>query len=352
MKLRLKDLDLIVKNELSLPTVTEAFKAEVRRVFGPSILIEGREINEVSRDVNDHVEIMRRQDKELPRFSQTILQSLVTHSHPEVRRAVANLAQTSVAQKLMFDRDANVRNAVAHRLNTSQLSEMIRRFPKDDELGVFYVEKVLNEAAPKKKDREYLEFSDEWYKSKAYNLIQDYGHNHVNSGWVAPAVRAYCNGQSSFGLHIDPQKLFDCVVELLDEYSEKHQKITVPVGLKSKQVSFKPQDPYHVVNEGKARLIRENVLVEFRDQYSVVDDLLDVSDLSTLSENILTTIKIPVVCATPGNRPINEVDERNLDKFINAYNTRFKIQDIPLKLEWTPSIHQDGIVGFLLKGRF
>lgn len=352
MKLRLKDLDLIVKNELLLPTVTEAFKAEVRRVFGPSILIEGRSINEVSRDVNDQVDVIVRQGREVPRFNQEILQSLVTHTHPEVRRTVAGLGQSGITQKLMYDRDPHVRRTIASRVNTNQLSEMVRKFPKDDELGVIYVERVLNEAAPKKKEREYADFSDEWYKAKAYNLIQDYGHNHVNSGWIAPAVRAFCHGESSFGMHIDPQKLFNAVVELVDDYSEQHKKITVPVNMKAKTVNFDAQDSYHVVNEGKATIIRENVIPQFRTQYSVVDDILDVSDLTSLSENILTTIKVPMVCCTRGNRPINEVDERNLDKFVSAYNTRFKIQDIPLKLEWTTSVDRDGVAGFLLRGKF
>ena len=352
MKLRLKDLDLIVKNELSLPSVTEAFKAEVRKVFGPSIVVEGRGINEISKDVNNIVEVMIKQGREVPVFDHNVLRSLVTHSHPEVRRTVANLGQQGSLQKLMFDKDQYVRLSVGKRVSTTQLSEMVRKFPKDDELGVLYVQKVLNEAAPKKKEKTYADLSDEWYKSKAYNIVIDYGRNHVDTGWIWPAVRAFCNHQSSFNIHLDPEKLGEAIVEVLTDFNKDKPALTFNQS-RAKNVNFDPQPALHTMNESAAP-IRHDIIREFTRIYKVVDDVLDISELNCLSESydILSTIKVPVVCATPGKRPVNEVDERNLDKFVSAFNTKFEIQSIPLKIDWAPSIDQNGVVGFFLKGKF
>lgn len=237
MRLKLNDLEHLVKDALDNERLAESLRLEVSRVLGPSVITTGV-IEEVAAEANDRIDVLMRTGRgNTLAFKTSMFVKLLEHPSAEVRKLAVRALPERFLVRLSRDPNPSVRAAVAHKVPIDTVREMLKRFTGDDELRTIYRQRRLTEvgaALPKELephlhmyDAEPLgdavkqdpgpELSDAWYESRADQFIQDYG-TVIEDSWEERAARQYCMSvKATSGVDVDEEKLLKTIKDKLEE---------------------------------------------------------------------------------------------------------------------------------------
>jgi hypothetical protein len=273
----------------------------------------------------------------------------------------------------MKDSDPSVRSAVAKRLSYNLVLEMSRRFPADDNISNILLSKRLEEsgiATPKIDDEEFdiygqglmsdmtdvddVELTDAWYDSQASKIVNFYGGN-IEGQWEEIAVKRHCDSMHSMGVEVDQNKLLDAVFEILnsreDELVKESSLSKTAKKLRLEESFFMP-----VISENEdvvKKLISSGYttgeyIKKFEEAFSVKYAMMENPAYRAISEGS-EKVMHPVSAVMPGSSARN-VDERAVDTYVTAWNTRQQIKgSSPCKLAWSPDPEVINMVNFHLE---
>lgn len=370
MRLRLEELQRVVKRALDEERAVEALRTEVSRVLGPAVIAEGR-AEQVAEAANSWIDVLERTGRASHlSFKPSVMSRFLDHTHPEVRKFAARVVPEKFLGKLVNDRDHAVRATVARRLPLKAVSEMLKKFPKDDELRVIHRQKRIEEAGiaqPKTEpiakdpveDKERLgdavkqdegtELSEAWYREKALRFMMDYGTN-IEDNWEELLARRYARSiKMTSGVEIDESKLLKAIKEVLKEREDRALERSA---LKETLAWLKGQEERELLQEAAMPVISEEVdevreLVEGNltptTYLSQATQLFRVQEATIpagirkyrLGERNAKQASAPVIGYLPHRRGFRAIDERALDAYCKHWNDRQELQGEPLKLEWS-----------------
>lgn len=241
MRLRLDRLQNVVKQVTLEERAMNDFKNEINRVLGASVITEGK-IESVAAAANDRIDVLERIGRSgRLAFKPSVMVRWLSHSNPEVRKLATRVVPTKFLTRVVNDTSDVVRAAAARRLPIGSVSEMLKRFPNDDQVRVIYKERRLAEGGLPQPtvDKEHLdlngdgrlgdsakqdsgsELSELWYREKASKFMADYGGNIENS-WEELAVRRYCSSvRATSGIEIDESRLLKAIKKLIEEREDR-----------------------------------------------------------------------------------------------------------------------------------
>ena len=157
MHLKLSDLQQVVKETLQEKKQNDAFCNEIKRVFGPSVVVEDN-LKSLVETANEHLDVLEYKGHlDTVHFSDKVALGMVNHKSAEVRKFVARILPESVVSSLLLDRNASVRIAAAKKSSAKMIKEALRKFPNDVALNDLFEEKKKDkvsalEAAASSKD--------------------------------------------------------------------------------------------------------------------------------------------------------------------------------------------------------
>lgn len=382
MRLRLEELQRVVKRAVDEERAAEALRTEVNRVLGPAVIAEGR-VEMVAEMANDRIDVLERTGRASRlAFKPSVMVRWLDHTSPEVRKFAARVVPEKFLARMTGDKDNAVRATVARRLSVGAVSEMLKKFPRDDELRVIYRQKKLAEAGIKQPTEEPLghdpvedaerlgdsvkqdegaELSEQWYRDRALKFMMDYGGN-IEDTWEEVTARRYCASlKATSGIELDEAKLLKAIKQLIKEREDRALERSA---LKETLAWLKGQEERELLTETAAMpVISEETdpvreLVEgnltpstfideatrlFRVQSSTVPAGIRKH---RLGERNARQEQVPVVGYLPHGRDFRAIDERALDAFCKHWNDRQQLQGEPLKLEWSNHPDQVGKVSF------
>lgn len=380
MRLKLEELARIVERTLNEERATEALRAEVVRVLGPSVVAEGK-AERLAEAANERIDVLEMTGRSgRLDFKPAVMVKFMNHSSPQLRKLAARVVPDRFVDRLANDRDHSVRAAVARRLSVGAVREMLRRFPNDDTVRVIYKQKKLAEAGlpqPKVQDEPFdmhgeerlgdavkqdpgPELSEQWYRDKALRFMQDYGRN-IEYAWEELATRRYVSSvKATSGVEIDESKLLKAIKELI---KEREDHALERDALKETLVWLKGQEERERLSEAAMPII-EDVIDPVRDMVEgsltpatfveQANKLFKVREATLppgirkhrLGEAGRRGETIPVVGYLPHTSGFREIDERALDMYCEAWNSRQALHGEPLRLEWSTHPDQVGKVSF------
>lgn len=245
MRLKLKNLRQVVDGVLGEEKSLDVLRSEVRRVLGP-IMDTDVGLKELAEAVNYRLDVMDRTGRDYA-FNPKIIANFMNHNDSSVRKLAARTLPEQFLKQLTSDKSPAVRAAVARRLPTPIVKEMMSSFPNDEELRLIYSRRVnvpkrrnLTEEVEEEFDiygeeamgddsKTYVvELSDLWYRTKASELLRDYRFDDmIDMNWEERAVSAFCEHlKATSGVEIDKKKLFDTIQELVKEKEERILAVT------------------------------------------------------------------------------------------------------------------------------
>lgn len=337
MHLKLSDLQQVVKETLQEKKQNDAFCNEIKRVFGPSVVVEDN-LKSLVETANEHLDVLEYKGHlDTVHFSDKVALGMVNHKSAEVRKFVARILPESVVSSLLLDRNASVRIAAAKKSSAKMIKEALRKFPNDVALNDLFEEKKKDkvsalEAAAVSKDEDML--SEEWYDGVARKLIQDYGRT-LDTTWKTSAVKQFCSSaRATTRLPVDSAKLMKKMNDLISSYETNRAKeLGINESLQRLIVeSENDQDP---VDD----LIGENLSPkEFIDRCNNVFNVryatLPPGIMKYKIQEGMSLNKIPVSCMLPHNSSPRRIDEIALDTFVDHWNDKQKMMGEPFKLRW------------------
>jgi len=379
MRLKLDDLQKVVKKTMDEDRAASTLKTEIARVFGNAVMTEGK-IESVVASANDWLDVLDRTGRSgRLSFEPSVTTAFLNHSHPEIRKFAARVCPEKFLVQMVNDRSPEIRAAVAHRVPLNAIREMIKRFPKDDQLrSIFRVKKNLLESGVAKPEErpigfdptesdpsdggtnaygdairtqdDGLDLSEAWYKQQAMKMLHDYGRN-IESAWQELAVARFCrSAKATSCMEIDEKKLLKNIKDLIEEKEE----------LTMERESLKETLAYLERQEANENL-REGFLPKITEELDPVQELMrenltgeqfcaKASQLFRVQQAILpmslrkyriaerTTKQTPVPCIglLPHKFGFRAVDERALDKFCESWSARQQIEGEPIVCRWSP----------------
>jgi hypothetical protein len=382
MRLNLSSLQKVVEKTIVEERATEAFKAELSRVFGPTVITEGQ-LNVVAASANDWLDVLDRTGRSgRLEFRPTVTAAFLDHNDPEVRRFAVRVCPEQYLARMTSDKNPAVRHAVAGRMTLNAIREMIKRFPKDDQLrSIFRQKKALHEAGVKQPSVEPMghdpvdgaermgdvtrtqlgpELSEGWYEQHAMRLMHDYGQN-IEYAWEELAVRRFCSSmKATNGVEIDEAKLLKSVKKLIEDKEDRAMERSA---LKETLEWLDSQVEAEDLNEGllpeyveevdpvqtlvEAGLTNEQFVEEASKLFKIQQSLLPLGIRKhRLGEGNARQMLVPCIGTLPAKGGFRAVDERALDMFCEAWSKRQAIQGEPLRLEWVNHPTDINKVGF------
>jgi len=378
MRLNLTELQRVVERTIDEERAVDALKGEIRRVLGPVVITEGR-LEHVVAEANDRLDVLHRtgRDGQLD-FLSNITTTFIDHKHPEVRRFAARIIPERFLPKMVTDKDAAVRAAVAMRVPMPAVREMMKRFKHDDQLRAIYRQRkqALHEAgiSPPKAEplghdpvdgaermgdvartAEGPELSDAWYDEQARLFIHDYARAEANDqharlldrGWASLVVRRFCaSTKATAHVEIDAEKLLKHVNDLMEEKDDRTlerdaMKETLAwLGAQDINESALPEfheiiDPVRALLE--ANLSQEQYVAEALKLFNVKRSELPKGIRKyCLGEANLRVTLVPCLGSLPHQHGFRAVDERALDKFCESWNDGQALVGEPFVLNWGP----------------
>lgn len=370
MRLRLEELQKVVKRALDEERAVEALRAEVNRVLGPAVIAEGK-VEQVAEAANNRIDVLERTGRASRlSFKPSVMSRFLDHTHPEVRKFAARVVPEKFLGRMVNDNNHAVRAAVARRLPLRAVSEMLKKFPKDDEVRVIYRQKRIAEAGIKQptvepiakdpvEDKERLgdsvkqdegsELSELWYREKALRFLSDYGTN-IEDNWEELLARRYAASvKATAGVEIDESKLLKAIKEVLKEREDRALERTA---LKETVAWLRSQEERELLQEAAMPVISEDV-DEVREllegnltpttYLSQASQLFRIQEATIpagirkhrLGERNARQASAPVIGYLPHRGAFRAVDERALDQYCKHWNDRQELQGEPLKLEWS-----------------
>lgn len=220
-------LETIKKNVVAL-------KNETTRVLGP-IVDTNCKLLTLAENINDRLTVLQRTGRTEMHvgFKPSVVLPFMSHKSDEVRAMASQLVPQRFVSQLKNDPSAKVRTIVANRSSSDVVREMMRRFPKDEELRLIYKAKStkqrLSEATEDERIEDLIddvadhELTQEWYDSTAAKLIELYGKSTVTDVWIHSAINNLVNHtKATSGVELDAERLLDSVEELLSQKEKKH----------------------------------------------------------------------------------------------------------------------------------
>lgn len=382
MDLKHRELKRIAQAALNEKRVLTALRQEVKRVFGTSIVVEGR-IEQLARRVNERLEVLSQTGREVPSFKTSLMARLANHGEQDVRQMAARVLPERFARKLMFDGSPAVRIQVAKRLPDEQLDEMVKRFPGDDLLKTYRRERELNEEydassyfgrlgkADGVKISASPELTDQWYADQARRMVKEYGEypsrmpRMLERSWHPLAVKRYCASvKATSGVEIDETKLrgaIDDVLSELDDMYVSNEPLKEMIERLKEQV-----DREELLSEAVMPVLEEKVT-------DPVENLLEIdagiAEYVTMAESVFgikkTTLpsairkhclqesggritEVPVLGTLPHGGAFREVDEKALDRYVRCWNEVQSMNGEPLMLNWNVNPRSVDSIGFEL----
>jgi hypothetical protein len=372
MSLKLNELQKVVKNVVKKEKNIDILRSEIVRTLGPTILVS-RGLERMAESANERLDILEAMDRPFEKIRPALLLKFVDSDSPEVRKLVARLIPESFLKVFMKDSDAGVRAATARRLSSQFVSEMVRRFPYDDTLRDIAKNKRLLEAGvpdPEIDDEEfdmygmepigeffgyeYPDLSDAWYDTMALKILNMYGRN-IEEQWEEATVHRYVDSVASMGVDVDRQKLLDAVNDLLEKRADA---VLEENSLSSfaKKLRLEDTTAMPVISESvdpakqmiTAGYTTSEYIKNFENLFLVRHATVVNPAYKTLREGN-ERVTHPISARIPGSS-FRNVDERALDTYVNAWNTRESILNKPhYRLQWSPDPENISMVNFYLE---
>lgn len=382
MRLKLDELQKLVKRTLDEGKAADAFKAEIGRVLGPVVVIEGK-LSEVAASANDRLDVLEHTGRTgTVTFESSVATGYLDHTDPEVRKLAARVVPEKYLGRVARDRNPEVRAAVAARLQLPQVREMMKLFPHDDQLRVIFKrKKALVEAGLPKPETKPLgidpvagkermgdvartqpgpELGKNWYHEHAMRFMRDYGQN-IEYAWEELAVHRFCaSTKATSGVEIDESTLLKAVKDIIKEKEDRAMKHDA---LKETLSWLQGQDDQETLAEGiipdmqepedavtslvQGRLTGEQYLEAASRLFKVQEGMLPLGIRKyRLGEGNARQTMIPVIAMLPHRHGFRAIDERALDTFCEHWTKRQALQGEPLRLEWTNHPSDMNKVGF------
>lgn len=373
MGLKLKELQKVVKSVIKEEKNAEHLREEVLKVLGPTILTSCG-LERMAESANERIDILEATGREVGQIRPSLLLKFVDSDSVEVRKLVARLIPESFLKMLSTDSDPAVRAVVATRSSSGLVHEMVRKFPYDDTLRAIGRSRRLFEAGlptPEVQDEEFDMYgdmplsdatddtqhpglTDTWYKTLALKIVNMYGRN-VEEQWEEDTVHRYVDSMKSMGTDIDRNKLMDAVYDFLDQ---RNERVMAESSLKSIAQRLRNEDMVvmPVISEAadpakdliSSGYTTGEYIEKFEEAFSVKYATSENPAYRTLAEGA-KDVSHPASAMMPGSMSRN-VDERAVDAYVNAWNTRESIRgSAPYRLNWTHDPEVVNMVNFHLE---
>lgn len=361
----------IVQQVLAEERLTEQLRKEIKRVLGVSVIIDG-DLKQIASAASLHIETLERTGRTLKEnFNTSLLMKFASNNDANVRAFVARVAPQKILSKLVFDKNNSVRSVVAKRVSLNAVSEMLKRYPNDDQLQLIRKEKRLAEggiAQPKTnsdpftmyaderlgdavKQWEGEELSDVWYRQKAIEFMQDYGRN-LEDSWEEIVVKRYVSSvRATSGVQIDYEKLLDAIKDLLEEREERVEERSA---LKESISYLRKSSMNESFDETKESVLS---LLETKNSYSFQDNFESLfrvkytrpaNDIRKhlMNEGVSDVSSVPNSARLPHGDSIRLRDEKALDEYCRLWNNTHKLKGDYLSLDWNLNPNVDGAITF------
>lgn len=338
MRLKITDLQRVVKEAVQEKKAEAEFCNEIKTAFGATVIISD-ELETLAEQANYRLDVLERTGrKEYIKFSADVAARMAEHKNPVVRKLVARVLPASMIGKLVFDKDDSVRFAALSKSSASVVREATRKYPGDYEIKGLYESKILLEredsalksAAKSPPGEDFM--SDGWYERTARKLVQDYGRT-LDTGWVPNAVNQVCMSMRSVNrFNVDPYKLLKTVVEVISDSEEER--------LERLELNENVDLNLEASDENKdlvAELVKSKL--SSAEYIKKADSVFHVK----LSMN---ESRLPASAVLPYGSSPRFIDERALDTYVRHWNTRLSLNGKPYSLSWTPSISQADRIQF------
>jgi hypothetical protein len=348
MRLKLSDLQRVVKQTLQEKKHVDAFCDEIKKTFGPSVIVRD-DLKSLVETANERLDVIEYQGRlNTVKFPRLLALGMANHESAEVRKFVARVLPENAAVSMLFDSDESVRLAAAKKAPLKMVKKASQAFPKDIGLKDIVEHRTLFEAAgavsaleasAKHADEDML--SDAWYEDVARKLIQDYGRT-LDTTWKTPAVKQYCSSvRATTRLPVDAGKLMEKMDEILKSFDDARSK---DLGLKE---SIDHRGSFVMVEdfEDPVDLLLDESLSpqEYLNKCDVIFGIkyasLPPAIMKYKINEGLSINKIPVSCKLPHLNAPRRIDEIALDTFVKNWNDKQRMAGEPFKLNW--DLHPD-----------
>jgi hypothetical protein len=382
MRLKLDELQKVVKKTIDEEKAADALKAEIGRVLGPTVVTAGRLI-EVVAAANDWLDVLDRTGRSSRlQFKPSVTASFLDYRDPEVRKFAARVCPEKFLPKMTSDRSPEVRAAVAARLSLPAVREMMKHFPQDDQLRtIFRQKKRLIEAGVAKPEVEPMghdpvagkerlgdtvkqpkgpDLSENWYHQHAMRFLHDYGRN-IEYAWEELAVKRFCSAtKATSGVEIDEAKLLKSIKELI---KEKEDNAMERNSLKETLAWLEAQEEKQDLQEGalpdlsedadpvldllQGGLTSEQYCEQANKLFRIQESMLPLGIRKyRLGEGNAKQTLVPCIGMLPHKFGFRSIDERALDSFCEHWTKRQQMMGEPLRLEWTNHPSDVNKIGF------
>lgn len=340
MRLKLSDLQKVVKETLQEKNQAQEFCNEIKKAFGPSVVLKD-DLQSLAEAANERLDVIEYMGRESVNFSRKIAIAMSTHKSAEVRKLAARLLPENASTILLFDPKSNVRLAAAKKARVEVLEEAVKKFPRDVALKDLFEEKKKEkvsaiESSAHHKNEDML--SDEWYEGVARKLIQDYART-LDTTWLGSAVKQFCTSvRATTRLPVDPSKLMEKMSELLkkhDEAREEYLEINENA-LSQDSSSYDPVDDMMCEN-----LSSQSFIDRCDKVLNIKYAQLPPAIMKFKIEEGLSIKKIPVLCILPHGGAPRRIDEIALDTYVKSWNDKQRLKGEPFEIRW--SSHPDAI---------
>lgn len=374
-----EELQKMVKQVLTEERLTESLRSEVNRVLGPAVVATGS-LHQIAEATNDRLDVLERTGRASRlAFRPSVMVGWLGHSDPEVRKFATRVVPEKFLSRMVNDKNDTVRAAAARRLPLRAVSEMLKRFPKDDQVRVIYREKKLQEAGiaqPKVQDEPFDmygddrlgdatrtdtdgELSERWYREQAFKFMQDYGTN-IEDGWESIVAHRFAISlKVTSGIEIDEEKLFKAIRDLIEEREDRAMERSA---LKETLSHLKRRRARAALAEAVMPIIGLDVdpvreLLEGNLPPSTYIDqansLFKVQEATVpggirkhrLGERARASM-IPVIARVPHPNGPRAIDERALDTYCRHWNDRQATAGEPFRIGWSNHPDQVNKVSF------
>lgn len=376
MRLKMKQLQNAVKKTVNENKATVVLRNEIARVFGP-IIDTNQHIIDLARAVNERVSVLNNTGRSYGVVKPSALLNLMKHNSSDVRKMVALLIPESFLHQMSQDKSHIVRETVARRAPLKVVKEIVRSNPLDYGVIDTYRDRLLEakEALSVSSDDAYIptgdsikmldipDLTDEWYRDRAIDMIDMYGRG-PEFGWEEKAVNALCKHTKAVsGVEIDYDKLLDTVFDVIEERDDhivSLKEISARLRYEDEIESLNetsimpalPEEVYNPVAElYESRDVSDKTYIEkFNNLFNVKTSHLPTHlKRQRILERLDTKMLVPQSARMPFNDNVNLEHENALDRYVDAWNTVNRRQN--LMINWAHDTSVGSRVHFFVSER-
>jgi len=335
MRLKLSDLQKVVKETLQEKKQSQEFCNEIKKAFGPSVVLKD-DLQSLAESANEHLDVIEYTGRGSVNFSRKVAIAMSTHESPEVRKLAARVLPENASTILLFDPKSNVRLAAAKKAKVEVLEEAVKKFPKDVALKDLFEEKKKEKVSAIESsahhDSEDM-LSDEWYEGVARKLIQDYART-LDTTWQGSAVKQFCSSvRATTRLPVDPSKLMEKMSELLQKHDEAREEY-LEINESALSQDSTPYDP--VDDMMCENLSSQSFIDRCNEVLNVKYAQLPPAIMKFKIQEGFTIKKIPVSCTLPHGGALRRIDEIALDTYVKSWNDKQRLKGEPFEIRWSP----------------